>query len=163
MSNLAPPRHELHIERPTSRRAVYDVQHAFTHGEPDHIHRNFRTPLAETYRRLGQMLHWPENWDGEGSAKPNLRSILEARRWIRGMRVDATLTGECWIEPHTFSDENGDVAFEWSNEGRNLIVYVSPDTSYYLQVWGADIDSQMVDGQIESREDNKKLWLWLMG
>jgi hypothetical protein len=177
VSNLPLALHELHIEHPTSRRVIYDVEHAFLDDGPDFIHRkhvflddgldlihkNFRTPLADTYRRLAHMLDWSENWDGEGSAKPSLYSILEARRWIRRMRADATRTGECWIEPHTVADENGDVVFEWWNEDRNLIVYVSPHTIYYLQVWGEDVESQMADGQIETREDHKKLWLWLMG
>jgi hypothetical protein len=79
------------------------------------------------------------------------------------MRADATQAGGGWIEPQTLPDENGDVAFEWWNDGRNLIVYVSPDSIYALQTWGPDIESQMMDGEVEGSEDNKKIWLWLMG
>lgn len=162
MSSLAPLFHERRAERPTSRRAVYDVRYALADDEPRFIHENFRTPLADTHRRLRQMLSWPENWDREGSAKPNVNSILKAIRWIDRMRADATRTGNRWVEPHTVADENGDVAFEWWRDNRNLIVYVSPQIIDYLQVWGSDIDSEMVDGEIRGSEDNQKLWRWLM-
>jgi hypothetical protein len=108
------------------------------------------------------MLYWPEDWDNEGSAKPSGRSILEAKRWIARMRIDATQTGKGWIEPHTLPDENGDVAFEWWNNERNLIVYILPDSIYYLQVWGPDVESQMIDGEVDKADDNRKIWLWLM-
>lgn len=163
MSVLDPPVNKRSIRGTTSRRVVYDLQHAPWEDELEHVHRNFRTPLDETNPRLSQMLHWTDNWDGEGSAKPNWRSILEARHWISRMRADATQAGGGWIEPQTLPDENGDVAFEWWNDGRNLIVYVSPDSIYALQTWGPDIESQMMDGEVEGSEDNKKIWLWLMG
>lgn len=168
MSNFAPSLCERRYERPTSRNPFYDMQddatqQGFWGNELESVHKNFRTPLAYTRRRLARMLDWQEDWDGEGSAKPNVYSIIKARRWIGQMRADATDTGKGWEEPHTAPDENGDVAFEWWNGDHNLIVYVSPDTIYYLQAWGPNIGSQMVDGEINGAEDNKKLWLWLMG
>ena len=61
------------------------------------------------------------------------------------MRSDVTRTGKGW------------------KEDRNLIVYVSPDALYYLRSWGPDIETQMMDGQIEDRVDNQRLWHWLQG
>lgn len=168
MISYAPALKEHHFERPTTRNPFYDMQgdatqHIFLDGEPEAVHKNFRIPLTYTYQKLARMLSWQEDWDSEGSAKPNVYSILKAKRWIGQMRADATDTGKGWEEPHTAPDENGDIAFEWWCGDRNLVVYVSPDTVYYLQAWGPDIESQMMDGEIKSAEDNKKSWLWLMG
>lgn len=167
MSEFSLDLQERHFERPTSRTVLYDVQddstqHGFLDNEPEHLHKNFRIPLIYTRKRLNRMLSWQEDWDGEGSAKPNVLSIIKAKRWIRQLRADATDTGKGWEEPHTAPDENGDVAFEWWHDGRNLVVYVSPDMVDYLKVWGPDIESQMMDGEVKGREDNKNLWLWLM-
>lgn len=162
MITLDRPLREGHFERPTSRGVLYDVQDSssrYTRGAP---HENYRVPLADTRRRLKTMLRWKENWDGEGSAKPKQHAILKASRWIRRMRVDATRTGNRWVEPHVVPDENGDIAFEWWNDGRNLIVYVSPEAVYCLQVWGPDMESEMVDFEIEDSADNQKIWRWLM-
>ena len=168
MSNLVLDTRERRFERPTSRSPLYNVQNDATHhglldNEPEPVHKNFRTPLTYTYQKLARMLSWQDDWDGEGSAKPNTHSILKAKRWIGQMQADATGTGKGWEEPHIAPDENGDVAFEWWRGDRNLVVYVSSDMIDYLQVWGPNIETQMLDGVIESREDNKKLWNWLTG
>lgn len=162
MITLDRPLCERHFERPTSREVLYDIQapsSGDTHGGP---HENYRVPLADTRRRLKKMLRWKENWDGEGSARPKQHAILKASRWIGRMRADATRTGNKWVEPHVVPDENGDIAFEWRNNGRSLIVYVSPETVYCLQVWGPDVESEMADWEIENSEDNQEIWCWLM-
>lgn len=167
MSRFAPELQERHFERPTSLTVFYDVrddatQHGLLDTEPKHVYKNFQTPLTYTLKRLARMFSWQEDWDGEGSAKPNALSIIRAKRWIRQMQADATGTGKGWEEPHTTPDENGDVAFEWWHNDRSLVVYVSSNMVDYLKVWGPDIESQMADGVIDVREDNKNLWLWLM-
>ncbi len=162
MSTLALPPHEKSIRRPTSRRVVYDVRQVLHDGRESSLYENFRTPLEDTRKALMHIASWKQNWDGEGSAKPNIRSILGAIRWIHQMRLDATSTAKPWMEPHVVPDENGDIAFEWRNNNRNLIVYVSPESVYYLRVWGPEVDSQMADGEVADSEDNKKMWRWLM-
>ena len=166
MSKFSPALQKRHFERPTSRTVFYDVQddttyHGLLENEPESVHKNFRMPLTYTYQRLARMVSWQDNWDGEGSSKPNIYSILKAKRWIGQMQADATDTGKGWEEPHIAPDENGDIAFEWWRDDRNLVVYVSQYMIDYLQVWGPNIEFQMLDGEIESREDNKKLWNWL--
>lgn len=162
MSPLTVSRSEHPIRRTTSDQVVYDVRDAYIGGDPL-LHENFRTPLADTVQKLGNISSWRENWDGRGAAKPRLPSILNALRWIMDMRVNATGTRNPWVEPHVVPDTNGDIVFEWSKGERTLSVYVAPRTVEYLKVQGPDIHADMEDGEVTTPEHNQVLWRWLMG
>jgi len=61
LSTYAPSSKEHQYERPTSRHPFYDVQddlvrHVLLVNEPEHVHKNFRTPLSYTRRRLAYYL-----------------------------------------------------------------------------------------------------------
>ena len=165
MSIRAAGQHSYHpTQRATSAEVIYDVHVVRTAGGPEVIHQNFRTPLRDTQgtrNKLRDMLSWQENWNGYDASRPNPSSIQRASRWISKMRMDASATGKPWREPHVVPDENGDIAFEWWNDGRNLTVYVSPNVIDYLKVWGSDIDSEMEDGLIATPKDDQALWHWL--
>jgi hypothetical protein len=140
---------------------MYDLSGA-PEADVQSIYNNFRIPLEGIVRKLRSMASWPENWNGYGAAKPRISSVIGALRWISRMRADAARTGKRWTDPHVVPDENGDIAFEWWNGDRNLVVYVSSRAVEYLKVWGPDVDSQMEDGEARSSEENQALWLWLM-
>lgn len=163
MSTVTTSTNKQSDHRVTSAREVYIVRGS--HNERSHVYGNFRTPsedISDTIHELWEMLDWPEDWNGCGAAKPRLSSIMEAKRWIVQMRADAITTGKTWRRPHVVPDQDGDIVFEWSNGARTLSAYVSVDAVEYLKVWGADMDSQMIEGEVTSREDNSSLWNWLM-
>lgn len=162
MSPVTIPRSERRIQRSTSDDVMYDVIPAHVGDEPL-LHENFRTPLASTHHKLREISSWRENWDGRGAAKPKLASILNAFRWIAGMRLHATQTRNPWVEPHVVADRNGDIVFEWHLGERTLSVYVSPRTVEYLKVSGPDMYADMQDGDVTAPRDDKDLWRWLMG
>lgn len=152
--------------RVTSAREVYNVRNVrSSYNERNNVYSNFRThseDIFDTIHELWAMLDWPENWNGHGAAKPSLPSIIRAKRWIVQMRADAISTAKPWRRPHVVPDQDGDIVFEWSNGVRTLSAYVSGDAVEYLKVWGADMDSQMIEGRVTSREENPSLWNWLM-
>jgi len=154
-------RKQTSIRRPTSDRIFYDVRHVAVGDDPAFVHENFRTPLAGTSQKLGQMLSWQENWNRHGAAKPNALSILNALRWIDHMRIDLASARMRWREPYVVPDANGHIVFEWSCRDRTLSIYISPDTVEYLKVKGPNIYSDMEDGEIVA-DDYLDLWRWLM-
>ena len=162
MSPVTVPQSELSVRRPTSDDIIYDLFSDHIGLDPA-LYGNFRTPLADTIERLDDISVWREDWDGRGAAKPNINSIVNAWRWIKGMRVCATLTRNRWVEPHTVADTNGNIVFEWSEQGRTLSIYVSPQTVEYLKVEGPNIFDDMEDGEVTTPGVAQDLWRWLMG
>lgn len=162
MSSVTVNQSELQIKRPTSDDAVYDLRLRHVGLEPA-LYGNFRTPLADTFEKLDDISTWQDNWDRRGAAKPNIHSIMSAWRWIKVMRVHAILTRNLWVEPHVVADTNGNIVFEWSEEGRTLSIYVSSQAVEYLKVQGPNIFDDMEDGEVGSTKVAKDLWRWLMG
>jgi hypothetical protein len=78
------------------------------------------------------------------------------------MYADAVTSNTTWIDPHVSSNEDGNVTFEWWNGDKKLTVYVSPEESWYIKVWGADVVNEMSDGTAESMEERQDAWQWLM-
>jgi hypothetical protein len=104
-----------------------------------------------------------EGWNGGNVDAPNPESIERARKWLRSMYADAVTSNTTWIDPHVSSNEDGNVTFEWWNGDKKLTVYVSPEESWYIKVWGADVVNEMSDGTAESMEERQDAWQWLMG
>lgn len=147
----------------TSSREVYNVH--FIGDEQNSTYGNFRTPqedISDTLDGLMGFLAWSENWNGQGAVKPHSTVILRAVQWITRMRIAVMGTDERWKKPHIVPDQDGDIVFEWSQGSYTLSVYVSLTSTDYLKVWGEDPSSQMEDGEIIDREENRKLWQWLM-
>jgi hypothetical protein len=61
------------------------------------------------------------------------------------------------------ADADGAVVFEWWYGTKKLTVYVSDKSAEYVKVWGTDINSEMSDGEAESVDMCRALWLWLVG
>jgi hypothetical protein len=162
VSRLAccPPEQSSREFTPPTVMVGYFVQRGSGDNKPKALHKNFRDPLSDAERDIYDLYRWPEGWNGYDAAKPNPASIAHAQAWITQLYRD--IRAALWIEPHVIADADGDVVFEWWNGRKKLTVYVSPNAAEYVKVEGPDISSDMEDGTIETPEDRRMLWYWLL-
>lgn len=113
-------------------------------------------PLME----LRGLRHLGPNWDGCGSAKPQLAAIANAATLLRDFYQLATQSGYEWMPPHVSATEDGRVSFEWWCGAHKLSVYFDDATAHFIKVWGVDIDNEMADGAITGT-GFLGLWRWL--
>ncbi len=163
MTVLAQPARDLPREQTTSEAVYpYPPRRQFDVIQPRAIYENFRTPLDETLDEIDALLAWPEEWDGYQVA-PSHDAVRHARSWIELLYEDVSASSQGWIEPLVVADAHRNVVFEWLKNNYRLIIYVSPEMVEYLKVWGPDIWSDMEDGNVETSEESRALWRWLMG
>ncbi len=46
---------------------------------------------------------------------------------------------------------------------KKLTIYVGDGSAEYVQVWGADVDQDMAEGNADGRDARRRLWRWLTG
>lgn len=110
---------------------------------------------------INKLTNLGENWDGFGSVRPNPDAMQNALGFINNIYLSASSTHLPWIQPHITSSENGDVVFEWWSGDHKLTIYVGEESMEYLQVWGPDMQTQMLDGNLVG-EKFQGLWRWLL-
>jgi hypothetical protein len=120
------------------------------------------SPLVKTIGSIIDLLTWPEGWNGNDVAAPNPNTVGRALPWIKNMYEDALAVEEEWHVPHVTADEDGDVMFEWWNNGKGLTIYVSEESASYLTAWGTNMIDQMEDGKATDSETRRRLWEWLL-
>jgi hypothetical protein len=128
--------------------------------EPKPLYKNFRDLLPETLDNIRNLLTWPERWDGYDAPKPNPASVEHARSWAEDLYRD--VRAELWIKPHVTADEEGDVVFEWWKGRKKLTVYISPETTEYIKVNRLDTGPDMQDGSVQTPQERRVLWNWLL-
>jgi hypothetical protein len=129
-------------------------------GEPQALIKNFPNRYPELERKIGDLMTWPEGWDGYDAPKPNPASVRHARSWAEELYRD--LSAGLWIEPHVSADEDGEVSFEWWKGRKKLTVYVTPKAVEYIKVDKTNSSLEMEDGSIETPKDRRVLWNWLL-
>ncbi|UPK16090.1 hypothetical protein [Bradyrhizobium sp. 131] len=82
-----------------------------------------------------------------------------AADWLYASCERATKLGG-WRRPHISSTEAGEVVFEWWRGARNLTLYFSDDGAEYIQVWGPDMENEMISGPLNNWSFSN-VWLWL--
>lgn len=118
--------------------------------------------LARAIEGILDLLTWPEGWNGYEVDAPNPKAVSRAIPWIVQMYADALATGEEWHNPHVTADEDGDVMFEWWNDGKGLTIYVSEESITYLMAWGTSMIDEMEDGEATTSGSRRRLWAWLL-
>lgn len=113
--------------------------------------------LDNAYRKINSLKSRGENWDGRGSAAPDVDSMVQARVILSRM---FEASEDQWIEPFLSSSEDGTVTMEWWSPTRKLTIYASAEDPFFIKVWGADIENEMEDGLV-SEHDLFSLWGWL--
>lgn len=153
----APPRTKK--STPTTK-VDYIVPRGTYGGEPKALVSNFPNQFPETERKIADLMTWPEGWDGYDAPKPDPTSVRHARSWAEKLYRD--LSAELWIKPHVSADEGGEVSFEWWKGRKKLTVYVSPEAVEYVKVEKVGSSVKMEDGPIETSEERRRLWNWLI-
>ena len=110
-------------------------------------------------REVEHLEQFSENWDGYGSAKPDIDAIKRAVGALPDFIAAAEKTGG-WKLPHVSANESGEVLLEWWKSEKKLTLFVRADGIDYLRVWGADIEHEMTDGELTA-EAFPGLWSWL--
>jgi hypothetical protein len=115
--------------------------------------------LASIYAKLVDMASWPENWNTYKALPINPNAIARAKNWVTEVYQHCPDIEE----PNVVGDAaDGGVVFEWRNGIRGLTIYVCSDTIDYLKSWGANMSTEMEDGDIQDIGDFLDLRLWLI-
>jgi hypothetical protein len=112
--------------------------------------------------RLRAVAELPENWDGEGSAKPRPSSVANAMARLPEICKVAMLAGS-WVPPHISASEDGEITFEWWEGARKLTLYFGDSQMEVICVWGADIEHEMDHRVVAMSADVAPAWAWLYG
>lgn len=126
------------------------------------VERIVREVLNATLGKLQRLATWKAGWNGYDAQSPDAGAISHAQTWIVKLFLAAADLDSLWIEPNVTADTNGDIVFEWWHGNKKLTVYIGKSSAEYVQVWGADIHSEMLDGDAESDSACRSLWLWLV-
>ncbi|MEJ7841953.1 MAG: hypothetical protein WKF95_09290 [Rubrobacter sp.] len=117
--------------------------------------------LFETLDALDALGKLLPGWNGYDVAAPKTSSILEAKKWIREMYEDVIRMRATWHKPHAAADADGDIMFEWWNNGRDLTIEISDGGAAFLMAWGTNMETDMEDGEAMTPAIRRKLWTWL--
>ena len=126
------------------------------------VERIVKDALKETLTKLRNLLTWSAGWNGYDSLAPNSDAVLHAENWIVRLFLEVADVGLTWIQPNVIADANGDVVFEWWHGKKKLTVYIEDESAEYVQVWGTNIHSEMLNGDAEPISTCRSLWLWLV-
>ncbi|MEM6838752.1 MAG: hypothetical protein AAF609_18095 [Cyanobacteria bacterium P01_C01_bin.120] len=86
--------------------------------------------------------------------------IEKAVKLLLGFKKIADHTNSQWQNPLVNVNDD-EVVFEWWNGSKKITIYVEYESIQYIKVWGADIDNEMEDGEINSPAKMLDLWRWL--
>lgn len=99
----------------------------------------------------------------DGDALPDVATLLHATEWITRLWEQTGKLNSPWLKPHIVASPRGEVVFEWWHNEKSLTVFVSNERAEYMLSWGADIHEEMSDGDADSNEARRRLWLSLTG
>lgn len=100
---------------------------------------------------------------GEFAAKLETKTLYNTFLLTREIIKISKLQDLYWSTPMINVNDDSDVVLEWWNKNKKLTFYINQSTLDYIKVWGADIDSEMEDGLINSMQDCSigQLWQWI--
>jgi hypothetical protein len=119
--------------------------------------------LDDTLNQIHNLLKLDAGWNGHDSLAPKPDVVVHAQNWISRFFLVVAELGRFWIKPNVIADADGEVVLEWWHGHKKLTVYIGDDSAEYVKVWGADIHSEMQDGDAEPIGMCRSLCLWLTG
>lgn len=126
----------------------------------DVVEQLIRIHLGKTLLEIAGLLNWDTGWNGYDALKPEPAIVRYAIHWF--MHFFLEVASLEWVEPNITCGSDGEVVFEWWFNQRKLTIYVGEESIDYVQVWGTDVNAKITDGSIESINDYRPLWTWLM-
>jgi hypothetical protein len=65
--------------------------------------------------------------------------------------------------PNIGIGHNDELVLEWWKGRRKLSLYVGPNRTDFIKIWGPDVDTEMADGMVDNGETLVGLFHWLAG
>lgn len=137
------------ISNPTSPRLVFNAGGSFVASSPlasldnggmHAANRSSPVDIDQGLNKISSLLQGP-------SRIPTQAAAELASSWLSLIVERAAKLGG-WRRPHISSTEAGEVVFEWWNKDRNLTLYFSDEGAEYIEVWGPDMDNDMVSSTL---------------
>lgn len=102
-----------------------------------------------------------DNWDGRGSQKPTVLTLIHGKKVIDAMLDSVISSGYECDTPSISSDGFGNVTAVWYKNKRQLHLQIGEQEAEYFKVWGTNIDTEM-DVDFLKPENYLTLWKWLI-
>jgi hypothetical protein len=120
-----------------------------------------RFSLSTIHRKVNALRTWGDNWDGHGSQRPSIDGINAVMAALPKL-FEITVNSEIgWCDPQVSASERGDIVLEWWSGPHKLTLYFGATCIDYVQVWGPNIETEMCDGTLRTRNEFEVLWRWL--
>jgi hypothetical protein len=91
--------------------------------------------------------------------RPSIASDFTSN-WVTIFRAAVSGAGLNWIEPHR-AGPNEEVSLEWWKGKKNLTVFVRGYQTEVIKVWGSNINDEMQEISIDTRDQMVEVWRWL--
>lgn len=156
---------------PTYHRTLYsyEVQETVTSGGSFNLNvtskrtNNVQKKIQTTTDSIVALSLLNDNWDGRGAVRVRHGAIKKAKDWIENMYIDAMCVAQPWLPPYVAAGAEGEIVLEWNKGAKGLTIHVTEEGIDYLKSWGANIHSEMEDGEVTNAQDCRDLWRWLAG
>ena len=100
--------------------------------------------------------------DSLDSPAPTSERIAEAKETLALFQASALARGVRWHNPNISGNERGEITLEWWWQSRSLTVFVGAAGAVrYLKAWGANIENEMEDGELNRISDFVQIAHWL--
>lgn len=87
-----------------------------------------------------------------------------AQKTVAGLYALLQSESRPWLTPNVAASATGEIVLEWWKASRKLTTYLHESGAFeYVQVWGANIQTEMRDGTARTDADSLALWDWLHG
>ena len=128
--------------------------------EEPQAHQVARLLTLKCQQKLASIRGYQEDWDNNGSAKPNAEAIANAEARLPELYRICTSVG-VWRDPHISASEDGEIVFEWWNGQRKVTLYFLPEAMEVIRSWGTNIDTEMDERPVPSLDRFLAVWAWL--
>jgi hypothetical protein len=115
--------------------------------------------MLRTFEQSSAVLRQLDDRQGNVSAE----TMATARTWLDMLGEVVMVNQLAWLDPLVNLSPNTEIVLEWWHTSKKLTIYIDGDRAEYVQVWGADIDREMADGDANQAAAVETLWRWLLG
>ncbi len=126
------------------------------------IHEAVYEEILPTLIELFDLLTWPDGWNGYDAYAPKYDAVQYASHWVRLFYLEIKELCLDWLEPNVTASADGEVVLEWGHGIKKLTIFIGNQNVEYVKDWGADINTEMEDGYINSPDVRRALWKWLI-